>query len=546
MTMASRFFERAMKLPPAANRAVRVERDLRIPMSDGVELLADHYRADGDGRAPVVLVRSPYGRRGVWGLLFGRVLAERGFQVLIQSCRGTFGSGGVLDPFGPDEHEDGLATVRWLRKQPWYPGLFGTTGPSYLGMVQWAIAADAGPDLKAIAAQVTTSDFRCAFYAGEAFYLETALTWVRQVATQEQRFGFARQARAERRLRPLWNHLPLRDLDQLATGHRVPYYQEWLTHNGDGDDYWKDRRFHDTLDRVTAPVSMVTGWNDLFLPLQLRDYAALRRAGHEPYLTIGPWRHADQQAVAAWAADSLAWLRAQLLDDRSELREQPVRIFVTGAGEWRELPSWPPQTRTQRWHLQPGGALAPAEPAPGEPDRFRYDPADPTPSLGGPVGLSGRARVDNRVLEARPDVLTYTSEPLAADLEVIGEATADLYVRSSRAHTDFFARLCDVDPAGVSLNICDALLRLAPGHPAPGPDGAIRVRIPLWPAAHRFGRGHRLRLQVSSGAHPRYARNPGSGEPLGTGLALFAADQQVLHDPGHPSAVILPVAASAS
>jgi putative CocE/NonD family hydrolase len=153
--------------------------------------------------------------------------------------------------------------------------------------------------------------------------------------------------------------------------------------------------------------------------------------------------------------------------------------------------------------------------------------------------------VDNRVLEARPDVLTYTSEPLPADLEVIGEASADLYVRSSREHTDFFARLCDVDPAGMSVNICDALLRVAPGRPQAEPDAAIRLRLALWPTAHRFRRGHRLRLQVSSGAHPRYARNPGSGEPLGTGLALFAADQQVLHDPEHPSAIVLPVAASA-
>jgi uncharacterized protein len=543
MTIASRFLERAMKLPPAPSRAVQVERDLPVPMTDGVALLADRYHPDGDARAPLVLVRSPYGRRGVWGIMFGRLLAERGFQVLIQSCRGTFGSGGVLDPFGPDEREDGLATVRWLREQPWYPGAFGTAGPSYLGMVQWAIAADAGPDLKAVAAQVTTSDFRSAFYAGEAFYLETALTWVCQVATQEQRFSFARQSRAERRLRPLWNHLPLRDLDRLATGHKVAYYQEWLAHNGTGDEYWKGRRFQDTLDRVTAPVSMVTGWNDIFLPLQLRDYAALRGAGHEPYLTIGPWRHADQGAIATCISDSVAFLRAQLQGDRDGLRERPVRIFVTGAGEWRELPAWPPPAQAQRWHLQPGRALAPELPAPGEPDRYRYDPADPTPSLGGPVGLSGRARMDNRVLEARPDVLTYTSAPLPADLEVIGEAAADLYVRSSREHTDFFARLCDVDPAGLSLNICDALLRLAPGRPAPEPDGAIRVRFPLWPLAHRFRRGHRLRMQVSSGAHPRYARNPGSGEPLGTGLALFAADQQVLHDPGHPSAIVLPVAA---
>jgi uncharacterized protein len=137
-------------------------------------------------------------------------------------------------------------------------------------------------------------------------------------------------------------------------------------------------------------------------------------------------------------------------------------------------------------------------------------------------------------------VLTYTSAPLPADLEVIGEVAADLYVRSSREHTDFFARLCDVGPSGVSVNICDALLRLAPGRPAPEPDGTVRVQFPLWPAAHRFRRGHRVRLQVSSGAHPRYARNTGSGEPLATATTLLTAHQQVHHDPQHPSAVILP------
>lgn len=542
MTIASRFFERVMKLPPAPNRAVQVERDLRIPMPDGVHLLADRYVPSGDGRPPLVLVRSPYGRRGIWGLLFGRVLAERGFQVLVQSCRGTFGSGGILDPFGPDEHDDGLATLAWLREQPWYPGVFGTTGPSYLGMVQWAIAADAGPDLKAIAAQVTSADFRAPFYAGEAFYLETALTWVDQVARQEQRFAYARQSRAERRLRPIMNRLPLRDLDRLATGHSVAYYQEWLAHNEPGDDYWKGRRFTDTLDRVTAPVSMVGGWHDIFLPLQLRDYAALRRAGHEPYLTIGPWRHADQNAAAAWVNDSVAWLSAHLLGDRSGVRQEPVRVFVTGAEEWRDLPGWPPATREQRWHLQPGGVLAQEPSVPGEPDRYTYDPTDPTPNLAGAVGLQGKARVDNRVLEARRDVLTYTSVPLPGDLEVFGEVTADLFVRSSREHTDFFARLCEVQPTGASVNICDALVRLVSGRPAPEPDGTIRVRFTLWPVGHRFRRGHRLRLQVSSGAHPRYARNPGSGEPLATATTLYLAQQQICHDPDHPSAIILPVA----
>jgi uncharacterized protein len=177
-------------------------------------------------------------------------------------------------------------------------------------------------------------------------------------------------------------------------------------------------------------------------------------------------------------------------------------------------------------------------------DRYRYNAADPTPSVGGPLlaapGLSVKAGpVDNRKLEMRPDVLLYTSDPLVRDLEVIGTVAAELLVRSSLGHTDFFARLCDVRPSGKSINVCDAILRVAPGRPGPEADGTLRLRIEMWPTAHRFKRNHRLRLQISSGAHPRYARNTGSGEPLATATKLVPAVQEVFHDPEHPSSVIL-------
>jgi uncharacterized protein len=538
MTMTSRFFARALGLPPADTAPVTVQRDLEVPMPDGAVLLADRYVAAGPGPAPLVLVRSPYGRRGPFGLMYGRLLAERGFQVLIQSCRGTFGSGGSLDPFA--EHDDGLATIAWMRRQPWYPGAFATAGPSYLGLVQWAIAADAGPELKAIAVQIATSDLRAPIYQGGAFSLETMAAWVDQVSHQERRLALIRQRRARRRLAPLLNHLPLADLDQLATGRRVSYWQDWLAHNEPGDPYWTRRSFSGQLPCVTAPVSFVGGWHDVFLPALLTDHAALVKAGQEPYLLIGPWRHVDQEIMAASVRDTLAWLRAHLLCDRSQLRPAPVRIFVGGAKEWRDLAAWPPPAQPQRWHLHADGRLEPDPPTASEPDSYSYDPADPTPSVGGPADHQGEAQPDNRDLESRPDVLTYTSAALGRDLEVIGEVTADLFVRSSREHTDLFARLCDVDPAGRSVNICDALFRLTPGHPVPGPGGIIRAHVELWPTAHRFRAGHRIRLQVSSGAHPRFARNTGTGEPLATAATLATAHQHVYHDPGHPSAVILP------
>jgi uncharacterized protein len=538
MTLASRFFARALELPPAGASRVTVQRDLAVPMPDGAVLLADRYAPSSRGLPPLVLVRSPYGRRGPFGLMYGRLLAERRFQVLVQSCRGTFGSGGAIDPFS--EHGDGMATIAWMRRQAWYPGAFATAGPSYLGLVQWAVAADAGAELKAIAAQITTSNPAAAIYPGGAFSLQTMLSWMDQVAHQERRLAFLRQRRAGRRLAPLLGHLPLGDLDQLAAGHKASYWQDWLKHQP-ADPYWASRDYSHSLPSVTAPVSFVGGWHDVFLPALLADYAALAKAGHQPHLLIGPWRHTDQQVIAASVRDTLAWLRTHLLDDPSQLRPAPVRIFIGGTSEWRDLPAWPPPAQPQTWHLHPAGRLHPAPPEPSEPDSYTYDPADPTPSVGGPADHRGDPQPDNRALESRPDVLTYTSAALDHDLEVIGEVTADLFVRSSRGHTDFFARLCDVRPDGRSVNICDAILRLTPAHPASGADGTIRARISLWPTAHRFPAGHRLRLQVSSGAHPRYARNTGTGEPPVTATALTAAHQHIYHDPGHPSAIVLPV-----
>ena len=385
-------------------------------MPDGATLLADRYVPAGSGEAPLILVRCPYGRRGVFGVMAGRLFAERGFQSLVQSCRGTFGSAGELDPFGDIEQSDGLATVEWLRRQPWYPGSFGTWGPSYLGMTQWALAALALPDHKAMAVQVSTARPREMVRFGGSFALETMLEWIDQVAHQERPGAMLRQQLRMRALRKLDGHVPLGDLDRLATGTRKPYWQAWLA---DDDEFWARHSFAAGPERVTASVDMVAGWYDIFLPAQLRDYAALRAAGHEPRLTIGPWRHTDNDAGAHWVQHGLEFLGAHLDGSAAEPRSDPVRIFVTGTEDWRDLPVWPPSTG-QAWYLHRTAIVRGELPAQSAPAAYTYDPADPTPNLAGPVGAQGPARVDNRMLEARPDVLTFTGPALVADLEMIG------------------------------------------------------------------------------------------------------------------------------
>jgi putative CocE/NonD family hydrolase len=548
VTLISEILGRRMRLPRAQTRDLRCQRDLPAEMDDGAVLLADRWVARGDaGRPqPTVLVRSPYGRRQLVGMLFGRLLAERGLQVVVQSVRGTFGSGGEFTPF--DERADGLATLRWLRAQPWHAGPIGTIGPSYLGFVQWAIAGEAGDDLAAMSIHVSASQFYGQTYAGSSLSLETIASWMAVVAAQERRFAPVAINRAVRGLHALLSDLPLGDLDQRATGAEVAWFREAFAHSQREDPYWVSRDFSETVPSVTAPVQFVGGWYDILLPWMLEDFAALQAAGRAPQLLIGPWSHTAPGLMGAGEREGIAWLRSHLLGDDRLVRRAPVRLMVTGEpsqGGWRDLPAWPPPgTGERRLYLDQPGRLAGDAPQrrAESGDGYRYDPSDPTPSLGGPVLLSRDPVLDNAPLESRADVLTYTGPALDRTLEAIGHVRVELWVRSSEPYFDVFARVCDVGSDGVSRNVCDALTSVAPGRQPQSPDGAWIIAFHLWPVGHRFAAGHRIRLQISSGAHPRYARNPGTGEDpaIATADTMRAVEIEVLRDAEHPSVLVLP------
>ena len=530
--LVSHLLQRLLKLDPPLTRDVVVERDLRVPMADGVELLADRWapRSGGDG-LPTALMRSPYGRRGLIGSATALPLAERGYQVLIQSTRGTFGSGGVFDVMR-QEREDGVATLEWVVKQPWFGDSIVLVGGSYLGYVQWAVADQLPPQVKAMIPQVTESALTLEFLRPDGLSLETPFGWGVQVDGQELRFAMLRQLVGGRRRRRALAGLPLGRAATTITGHDIDYVRDILTHDADAPR-WAGFDHRHRVEQVRVPVSSVGGWYDIFLPGQLRDFQVLQDAGRPARLTVGPWTHISTDGTPVREAIEFGLAHARGLEPPER---KPVRLYVMGQNAWRDFDEWPPRGYVpQRFHLQPGGALATDPPGESEPDRYRYDPADPTPAVGGVRMVSGSGRVDNAGLEARPDVLTYTTAALEEDIEVIGEVGAEIWFRSTLAHADVFVRLCDVEPGGRSYNVCDGLVSLT------GADEITRATVTLWPTAYRFLRGHRIRVQVSSGAFPRYARNTGTGEPHVTATTLVAADQAVHHDAAHPSAVILPV-----
>jgi putative CocE/NonD family hydrolase len=509
-------------------------------MADGAQLLADWYRPPGEQPRPVVLIRTPYGRRTLLGKLFGSPFARRGLQVVVQSVRGTFGSDGEFWPFH-QEKEDGLATAVWLREQPWCDGRLAMAGVSYLGHTQWAIAPYLDPPLEAMCLGITASEFVSSFYPGGVLGLDNMVSWSALIGRQEDRFVALSHPRQRKRTRAAMSHLPVGTADVAAIGRTVRFLGD-VTGNAESEDFWAPTDHSKGLAGLTTPTSMVTGWYDLFLPAQLRDFKELSAAGRPTRITIGPWSHGEPASLKPIIADQASWLAAHLLGDRAQLHHPPVRLFLQGAGRWLDFEHWPPAESTAKAvHLQAIGRLGEETAGDSSSDRFTYDPADPTPSVGGPL-LTGKTKQrDNRSVEAREDVLVYTGEPLARDLDVIGEVSAEIHVRTDLGHADVFVRLCDVDKNGVSRNVTEGIRRLRPGAQPADADGIVTADITLDPTAYRFRRGHRLRVQVAGGAFPRFGRNHGTGEPTACAVTTNPCHFEVFHDPAHPSRVSLPV-----
>jgi uncharacterized protein len=511
----SKMLSRAWSLPPQRN-FVAIDRNVQVPMSDGTVLLADHYLPTTSQPAATVLVRCPYGRGAPFSLLQAQLVAERGFHVLLQSCRGTFGSGGQFEPMRR-EASDGQDTVAWLRGQSWFDGRLATFGASYLGFVQWALALDPPPELVAAVVVVGPHDFSRTAYRNGAFDLYNFLSWSDLIVHQEHVnpvSGMVRTVTADRRLRSALDRAPVTEgaRDLLGTG--APWFETWLEHPQLTDPFWAPLQCGAALQRISVPTLLIGGWQDLFLEQTIEQFGALAERGVPTRMLIGAWTHVDTATKAGPAfAEGLAWLERHAGQIPGEpATGHSVRVWVGGAREWREMATWPPDGQApQRWYLGPDGTLSPKEPPDGTPATFRYDPADPTPSVGGAILALNAGVRDNRAVEQRPDVLVFSSEPLGEPIEVIGDVTAELHVTRDNPNADLFVRLCDVDPPGDaksrSRNVCDGIVRLTDADPLSG-----TVRVSLIGAAHRFGRGHRLRLQVAGGAHPRFARNPGNGQ----------------------------------
>ena len=398
---------RLLQLPSPQNK-VQQQLDIPIQMPDGVTLVADLYWPVGQAIAPTVLIRTPYGRKSN-NQFIAQLFAERGYNVLCQDVRGRFDSEGVFEPY-IHEAEDGAATLAWIAEQPWSNGRIGMWGQSYTGYVQWAAAATGTPHLHAMLPAITQANLIAPTEQGFV-WIDSVFRWVLLLDAMVNKSFSAWQKMAlsyygpaqNKKLEAVWNRLPLATADEAILGRTEPFYRRWAAQYEPDAPYWQAIDFRPNVPKIDVPIHLVAGWYDIFLQGQLADYAALLNAGKRPFLTIGPWTHMAQQGMTAAVREGLTWFEAQLKGKVEALRPFPVRIYLQGAESWLDYQSWPPPVTQTPYYLQAMGQLATNPPtADSPPDHYRYDPADPTPNLGGALLSIEAGRVDNRPLEARP------------------------------------------------------------------------------------------------------------------------------------------------
>ena len=591
------------------SRDVYERHEVMATTRDGVKLACDIYMPARNGEFiggawPAILERTPYDKRE--RIARGRYFARNGYVFVVQDVRGRFKSEGEWYAFA-HEAPDGYDTVEWIASQPWCNGKVGTVGASYAGSDQSALAPLNPPHLAAMAVNVGASNYHhSSMRHNGAAELRFFIYAFRMAVT-------SKEAKEDPKIRSAvtkacaevgqWLHrLPF--TKGVSPLQFLPSYEQWiydlLTH-GDYDEYWKQRGYaisHYYDEHADVPTYYIGSWYDSYARSTCENFVELGRSKESLHkLIMGPWTHGASSVSFAGDVefgpqarlDDLSWLHKRWFDytlkglHNGIGEEPPVIIFVMGGGSgerdangrlehggcWRFENEWPlARTQYTEYYLHADGTLTPGLPEPSRPTGYTFDPGRPVPTIGGnlsagepllhPGGFDQRG--DPRFsgaegslpLNARPDVLTFQTRPLARDLEATGPIEVTLYASSSAVDTDFTAKLLDIYPPfedypeGFALNLTDSIIRaryrnspevaelMAPGR-------VYEFRFSLYPTSNVFKAGHCIRLDVSSSNFPRFDVNPNTGGPLGRGSQIVVAQQSIYHDPEHPSRVTLPI-----
>ena len=539
-------------------------------MRDRVRLSTDLYLPLEGGPFPTLLLRTIYDNQADRGFQWVRRFVDSGYAVVMQDCRGRFDSEGAWEPYA-HEAEDGYDTQQWIGAQSWCDGNIGTFGSSYIGFTQTQTAPLRSPYLKALVPSASQQDNYGHWYIDGALQLHTAMNFINMAGRTMQRAGRGLISSEE-----LYRRLPIVSaLDDIVD---IPFYRDAVRHFT-YDRHWAAYSMRGRYDEVEAPALFLTGWYDNLLHETFKLYegwangARTEDARRLTKLLVGPWDHSGiystdtvgdvdfgDDARLDMGAEHLRWYDRRLKgQDNGVDDEPPIRIFVMGRNTWRYESEWPlARTQYERYYCHGGGnantldgdgTLTHEPPRDEPPDRYRYDPEDPAPTVGGQamaIPLIDAGPQDRRDVERRADVLVYTTAVLEHDVEVTGPVGLTLYGSTSAPDTDFTGTLVDVHPDGRAIIICEGIVRArfrdSLTAPSPIDPGTVHeYKVDLWETSNVFKAGHRIRLEVSSSNFPRFDRNLNTGHRPGMDAEVRMAEQTVYHDSQHPSHITLPV-----
>jgi putative CocE/NonD family hydrolase len=549
---------------------VLFEFDARVPLRDGTELSADIYRPRAAGRFAVILTRTPYDNASPAVVRTAEYFARRGYVFVAADVRGRGDSDGRFTPFR-GEGPDGADTVAWITSQPWSNGRVGMMGGSYASSVQW-LAARERPEGLVTIVSTATSGRQVQDPVVRGKLRPSLFMWLQATGGRTMQLTSVDDGGPSIAWADVLRHRPFREADQ-ALGRLGTAWPEWMCHRDD-DAYWATESQFVGVDAIDLPVLHITGWYDGSITGELEMYqllAANEAARRNQYLVIGPWDHAGTRVperilgMRDFGPDSVLdvlglhrrWFDHWLRDEPSWPADEPrVRTFTMGANEWRDRDAWPLRTTPLTWYLRTlngVGRLDPTAPTGDESRSYAYDPEDPTPSAPDAGGIRWGAGVldhhDHSFVEARDDVLVYTSEPLAAPLTITGAPVAELTMSTTAADTDAAVVLSEVTATGASIIVAEGLVRLS--YRTPGsrrallaPGEMVSFSVSLNATSITVPAGHCLRLTVSSALFPAYDRNPNTGAAPGDDEQWTVARQTVYQASARASRLVLPVEAS--
>ena len=553
-----------------SNYDVEMRLNIKTPMRDGVSLSSDIYLPKAQGKFPTVLMRTPYSNNMDTMIEKARQLANNGYACVIQDVRGRWDSDGEHYPFA-NHGPDGYDTQEWVGQQEWCNGKIGMAGGSYVGLVQWQSAPHRSEFLTCMVPRVICNDFYTGLvYPGGAFQLNVLMTWgMRTNGRTAQSIEYHHWTEAFRKL-------PLVEMDELA-GRKLQFWKDWIEHAA-YDDYWDAINVETKWSEIAAPAFNMGGWYDLYAQHTFINFNGLRQGGRTPEsrqskLIVGPWPHSLSASTHTGDIDfgapsmvdldgeELRWFDYWLKGiDNGIVDEPPLRLFIMGINEWRDEHEWPlARTQWQKWYFHSNGkansvlgdgVLSTEAPTHESADHFVYDPNYPVQTIGGNNCCSPHivpwGPYDQRPAEMRGDVLCYTSEPMAEDMEVTGPIKVVLHAATDGLDTDWTAKLVDVSPTGYAMNLCDGIIRARYRESFTDPtllepNTVYEYEIDVAVTGNVFQKGHCIRVEISSSNFPRFDRNPNTGNTLGIDAEMRSAQQTVYHTSQYPSHILLPV-----